>query len=427
MNPPPDDGSAPVPPPPPGGEPVPGVVTPDPRLEGQETTLQRYKRNFWARLGGRGLAISLLIHLFALLIFGFWVVSVVTDTARKEPDSFATGSGGGAAGDLAKIYEHKVTPKNAKNLAKTTARITSKSATSSLALPELPATSVSSMTSGMIAGGASKGFGGGSGGGIGSGKGIGVGNGRNFVGRPVMGAKIYASRIAVYLDASVSMRGYLQRVEDEIRKQFPEADIYRYNGAWTVVEDGDVVGGRRSKGKEGVGPPQDPSSFSTDVKTLTADGKNIYRRYDDNFRRGSVGAWIDVMCKEKYDALVIFSDFQDGVDQYRKGEMIYADGVRQQVNTRKKADERWEGEWLAVFGRGRDGGGPKLYCFSTEIEPQPLLSQCIKVSGGETKMVTWLRTGGQAPAPPPDPNDPQGQGGQTVVPPTTSQPYRPPR
>ena len=422
MTPPPDDGSVPVPPPPPAGGAAPGVVSPDPHLKGQETTLQRYKRNFWARLGGQGLAISLVIHLVALLLFAFWVVSVYTDTAKREPESFVTGAGGGASGDMAKIYEHKVTPKNARNLAKNSARITSKSATSSLALPDLPTTSVSSMMSGMTAGGASKGLGGGSGGGIGSGKGVGVGNGRNFVGKPVMGAKIFANRIAVYLDASGSMRSYLQRVEDEIRKQFPEADIYRYNGAWTFVEDGDVVGGRRSKGKEGVGPPQDPSSFSTDPKTLTADGKSIFRKYDDNFRRGSVGAWIDVMQKEKYDALVIFSDFQDGVDQYKKGELIYADGLRQQVNTRKKADERWESEWLSVFGRGRDGG-PKLYCFSTEQEPQPLLSQCIKASGGETKMVTWLRTGG---APPPDPNGGQAAG-QTVVPTTTTQPYRPAR
>ena len=424
MSPPPDDGSDPVPPPPPGAEAGPAGVTPDPHQVGQETTLQRYKRNFWARLGGQGLAISLIIHLFALLIFGFWVVSVVTDTARKEPDSFATGSGGGAAGDLAKIYEHKVTPKNARNLAKTTARITSKSATSSLALPEMPATSVSSMTSGLVAGGASKGFGGGSGGGIGSGKGVGVGNGRNFVGRPVMGAKIFASRIAVYLDASGSMRSYLPEVEAEIRKQFPEADIYRYNGAWTVVEDGNVVGGRRSKNNEGVTARIDPASCDTDPKSLTSDGKSIFRKYDENFRRGSVGAWIDVMTKEKYDALVIFSDFQDGVLQYRKNDLIYADGVNSTINTRKKADERWESEWLAIFGRGREGG-PKLYCFSTEVEPQPLLSQCVKASGGETKMVIWLRDP-RVPRPV-DPNDPQGQAAPTVVPAAPNQGYRPPR
>lgn len=417
------DGSDSAPPPPPVGA-TPGVVAPDPRLVGQETTLDRYKRNFWVRLGGQGLAVSLVIHLFALLFFGLWVVSVVTDTAKVDPDTFATGAGGGAAGDMAKIYEHKVTPKNARNLAKNTNRISTKSTTSSIALPDLPATSVSSMVNGMSAGGASKGFGGGSGGGIGSGKGAGVGNGRNFVGRPVMGAKIFAQRIAVYLDGSGSMRSYLPRVEEEIRKQFPEADIYRYNGAWTFVEDGDVVGGRRSKGNEGVGPPQDPSSCENDPKKFTSDAKAIFRKYDDNFRRGSVGAWIDVMCREKYDALVIFSDFQDGVTQFKKGEMIYSDGLRQQVNTRKKNDERWESDWLSIFGRGRDGGGPKLYCFSTEQEPQPLLSQCVKASGGDTKMVTWLKVpGGQPPA---DPNAGQSTG-QTVVPATTGQTYRPPR
>ena len=419
---PPPDGPEVTPPPPPGSD-APSGVPVDSALEGQAAALRRYNKSFWVRLGGQGLAVSLIIHLFLLVIFGFWVVSSWTDIGKTDPDSFVTGSGGGAAGDAAKIYEHKVTPKNAKNLAKTTARITSKSSTSAVALPDLPTTSVSSMMSGLAAGGASKGFGGGSGGGIGSGKGVGVGNGRNFVGRPVMGAKIFASRIAVYLDSSGSMRGYLQRVEDEIRKQFPEADIYRYNGAWTFVEDGDVVGGRRSKNKEGVGPPQDPSSFTTDPKTLTPEGKSIFRKYDDNFRKGSVGAWVDVMMKERYDALVIFSDFQDGVSQFKKNELIYSDGSRQQVNTRKKADERWEGDWTSAFGSGRDGG-IKLYCFSTECEPQPLLSQCIKASGGETKMVTWLRTGGPPPAAPAD----TGTGGpavQQTVP--GAQPYRPAR
>jgi hypothetical protein len=129
------------------------------------------------------------------------------------------------------------------------------------------------------------------------------------------------------------------------------------------------------------------------------------------------------MMKERYDALVIFSDFQDGVNQYKKNELIYSDGSRQQVNTRKKADERWENDWISAFGSGRDGG-IKLYCFSTECEPQPLLSQCIKASGGETKMVTWLRTGGPAPAVPADTGTPGAAPQQTVP---GGQPYRPER
>lgn len=45
---------------------------------------------------------------------------------------------------------------------------------------------------------------------------------------------------------------------------------------------------------------------------------------DAQFRVGGVGAWIDVMLQQKqYDAIVIFSDFEDGIMQYRaKGETL---------------------------------------------------------------------------------------------------------
>jgi hypothetical protein len=140
------------------------------------------RQPFWKKIGGDGLVVSVVFHVALLIIFGVWVVSSWTDTAKTDPDTFATGAGGGAAGERAKIFEHKLQPKNAKNLAKTSARITSKSSNSTLALPDIPTTSSASLLSGMTGGGSSKGFGGGSGGGIGSGKGIGVGNGRNFVG-----------------------------------------------------------------------------------------------------------------------------------------------------------------------------------------------------------------------------------------------------
>jgi hypothetical protein len=40
---------------------------------------------------------------------------------------------------------------------------------------------------------------------IGSGMGVGVGNGRNFVGKSVMGAKIFAAKIAVFMDDAMAM------------------------------------------------------------------------------------------------------------------------------------------------------------------------------------------------------------------------------
>jgi hypothetical protein len=156
----------------------------------QDELLAR-RQPFWKKIGGDGLVVSVVFHVALLILFGLWVVSSWTDAAKTDPDTFATGAGGGAAGERAKIFEHKLQPKNAKNLAKTSARITSKSSSSTLALPDIPTTSSASLLSGMTGGGSSKGFGGGSGGGIGSGKGAGVGNGKNFVG--LFGAKFGAN------------------------------------------------------------------------------------------------------------------------------------------------------------------------------------------------------------------------------------------
>ena len=165
-------------PPPPEGEAVPGVM-------GQEDSAGeniRPRLPFWKRIGGEGLVISVVLHGILLVVFAVWVIATITDTATTDPETFATGQGGGAKGEKARVFEHKMQPRNAQNLARNTSRITSKSSTASVALPDLPTTATPSLMSGLTGGGASKGFGGGSGGGIGAGKGIGVGSGKNFVG-----------------------------------------------------------------------------------------------------------------------------------------------------------------------------------------------------------------------------------------------------
>ena len=146
------------------------------------TPLHRPRRSLWQRLGGEGLALSVLIHGILVVIAVIWVVSTVTDFSRgKNPDSFATGAGGGSGGPKAKEYKTKLQPKNIKSLTKTSTRITSKNANASMAVTSLPSVANPLATAGAAGGGNSKGFGGGSGGGIGSGKGAGVGGGRNFV------------------------------------------------------------------------------------------------------------------------------------------------------------------------------------------------------------------------------------------------------
>ena len=124
---------------------------------------------------------SIVIHVLLILLAAIWVISTITDQAKKDPNTFATGAGGGNNGDRAKEFKTRAQPKNPKTMAKMPSRITSKSATASIAVPDMPALNTATLTSGLTGGGSSKGFGGGTGGGIGSGTGIGRGNGKNFV------------------------------------------------------------------------------------------------------------------------------------------------------------------------------------------------------------------------------------------------------
>jgi hypothetical protein len=299
------------------------------QVESASLGSKRMKLSFWRRIGAGGLTVSIAIHAVLIFIAAAFVVSTVTDNAKKDPNTFATGAGGGSGGERVKSTQHKIQPKNVKSLAKTTTRITSKSASASIALPDIPnSASASSMVAGAMAGGASKGFGGGAGGGIGAGKGMGSGGGKNFVAKPVLGANIFAQRLAVYFDASASMLPYLDKVEAEIRDKFPDADVFLGNGVFIDIHDTEVVGGDKFKGTPFLNRPQGGGKkktakgeiveTDTNPAKLTSAGRNILKKYGQNFKVGSAGAWIDVLKDERaYDALIIFSDFQDGVRQVR--------------------------------------------------------------------------------------------------------------
>lgn len=312
--------------------PPPGDVPPAPvkQVETDEILgTKRGKKSFWQRIGASGLSVSIAFHALLVFVAAAFVVSTVTDNAKKDPNQFATGAGGGSGGERVKNTQHKIKPKNVKSLAKTTTRITSKSASASIALPDMPnSASASSMISGAMAGGSSKGFGGGSGGGIGTGRGMGSGGGKNFVAKPVMGANIFSQRLAVYFDASASMLPYLERVEAEIRDKFPDADVYLSNGVFIDVHDNEIVGGEKFKGTPYINRPTGSGSkknakgeliaTETNVNKLTSQGRAIYKKYAANFKTGSVGGWVDILKDDRtYDALIIFSDFQDGVRQIR--------------------------------------------------------------------------------------------------------------
>lgn len=145
--------------------------------------LKRHRKKFsWKNFGGDGFIFSLVFHGVLLLVAIFLVVQqIVTAPPEEEPEAFVTGAGGGNNGNNARMQQHRMKPRQ--NMIQSKARITSKSSTSTIALPEMPAVSMnSSFSSGMSAGGDSSGFGSGSGGGVGPGHGMGVGNGKNFLG-----------------------------------------------------------------------------------------------------------------------------------------------------------------------------------------------------------------------------------------------------
>jgi hypothetical protein len=210
-----------------------------------------------------------------------------------------------------------------------------------------------------------------------------------------------APRIAVYLDCSNSMAPYLPAVEAEVRKQFPDADVFSIPHIKVWVDGTVVRGGATSVLAHR--PPATGPRVSVDASRMTPVGRELLTRYAGNFEVGSVGAWIDIMRREKrYDALVIFSDFNDQVLQTRSGTgTVYLDTAAQRalpeahiLDTRTVAEKFWEDSWIGSFELAHAGKGPVLYLFSTRNPATRVLQKCADVSGGKFTLVDWLRPDG---------------------------------
>ena len=356
----------------------------------------------WLKFGGQGLMVSLLIHGGLLFLATAWVVSVAV-IQKKEPNAFATGAGGSSGGERAVATKAKQKPNTPKSLTKSASKITSKSASAQIALPEMP-----DMNRAMLGAlsASSKGFGGGAGGGIGGGVGLGKG-GKNFTGRAVMGMKISGANIAVYFDSSPSMNPYFAAVEKQIKEQFPSADVYRYFGVFNFIQDGEVLGARPNQ--KLVVPTVDQiymdrrggrrDSPATDQAKLSPAGRNMFGSKDALFRIGGVGAWLEAMLIQKqYDAIVVFSDFEDGVIQWRtigevKPSIVFDADLRPPTDLRTEAEKAWEQRWIRGFAQAQDRKAPRLYLYSTSREPQEIYRRCVSASGGDFKIVTMARGG----------------------------------
>jgi len=339
----------------------------------------------------RGFLVSLLVH-GGLIALAAWLVVSRPTSAPPGPDptfhAVAGGreEGGGALG-------RRVTPARPKVPLR---RITV-AGPSAVSLPDLPAPDILAGLAGASAGPGGAGLAGGRGFGVGAGQGAGTAAGlaAGFVGKPVLGATIRARKVAVYLDCSGSMKPYLERVDAEIRKQFPDADVFRFDGARVVALGDDIVHGRHFRGE----PPRlREGPTETVVASLTEAGRRLQVKIREACEKGSLGAWVDRLLAEPYDALVVFSDFQDGVRIYEEGpkgvpHLIYSDSAYHRVNQRKDPSYRWERTWLEAFGRAERQQGPRLYLYSIQTPPQAFLLKCAQASGGAAVDVGWLRSG----------------------------------
>ena len=67
------------------------------------------------------------------------------------------------------------------------------------------------------------------------------------------------------------------------------------------------------------------------------------------------------------------------------------------TDERTPQEKKWEADWIKVFGDAKVGKGPRLYLFSIQYEPQAIFEKCVDASGGQSKIVDWLRNGGNPP------------------------------
>ena len=314
------------------------------------------------------------------------MVSPIAVKPHQDPDLFVTASGSSKPTSTTQAYAIKNTPRKFQGAS----RISVNNNNSSIALPEL--TGVSDMMSSSFS--MEKGMGRE---GVGQGQGIsfgGMGDSRTLVGKFVMGASIRAQKIAVYLDCSGSMRPYLAKVTQEIKNQFPDADVFRFDGARVVSLENNIVYGKTFHGDA---PRLTEAPTQTIESELTSEGRQLLSRIRTACEKGSLGAWIDRLLGEDYDALVVFSDFQDGVRIYEENNkgaptLIYSDSNYRKVGTVMPV-KSWQAKWIETFKKGITGQGPKLYLYSIQQPPQGLLKACVEASGGNSVSVSWLKSG----------------------------------
>ena len=103
--------------------------------ENGEDPLKRHTKFSWKSFGGDGFIVSVIFHA-VLIIFALFYVVATIEPKEPEPAEFVSGAGGGGGGENPNRQNSRMRPKSRDM--KVQNKITSKSAKSTLALPEMP-------------------------------------------------------------------------------------------------------------------------------------------------------------------------------------------------------------------------------------------------------------------------------------------------
>lgn len=305
-------------------------------IAGPLTPREKFQQ-FWEKIGGRSLTLSVAIHVVILIIAGF----IVFNYAQNERVDFMPG-GGTRQGDAAsQALEQTVTRKRTPwmNRKLPMQRIAVEKSMSEIKLPEAsPSLLELPMTKDFLGAGkmGSMGFGSaGAGGGFGNGIGTGGKSGVTFGPIMMFGKQINAKRIAVVLDVSRSMTPYLEKVVNELDRVARGSTVVLYYGCGLMRPDGridETVQRTQSKDFErfwriwqGDGmlgfsgqdlkkisfPPGEPIPLEDLFRFFSSRLGTYFLDYN-----GMDFAWSALLCNEvrSADAVYWFADFEDDVD-----------------------------------------------------------------------------------------------------------------
>ncbi len=310
---------------------------------------------YWRKVGGGSLTISILIHAGLIALF----VVIVTVTVHEPKVDFLPGGGSKQGAEASSELAHQVQQKKRTALNKMTPmkKVVSQSLNAAINLPDLPIDAIDVPDMAIPMGGmsASSGFGSmGAGGGFGEGHGIGGMKGVAFKPVFMFGRELKDSRkIAVVMDVSRSMTRYLPAVAKELDKIASQSVLVLYFGCGLAEpKQGVKIKGEASKTTgdsfasfwqhwQGKGSlkltPEERMKLTYD-RNRPMPLEDIYKIM--NGRRntyfvdfdGILYAWTALLCKEVVDADTIywFSDFMDKVDDSKLEE------VRLKMKSRKQ-------------------------------------------------------------------------------------------